>query len=154
MSVIILFGVVAQNANSQLPIRQGIINQVCAQLHAQHVNGPLCHTQIPQPPPKAPTVQNQHYNTNIGVPVTIFLSQGSTDPIPNDKLQFSVLGGPTSSTITTPGGTVEASFFFDNHIVAYVPNSNFVGQDSFQYQATDGEGVKSNIGTVTVTVSP
>ena len=37
--------------------------------------------------------------------------------------------------------------------VAYTPNTGFSGIDSFTYKATDGQGVDSNIATVTITVN-
>ena len=43
--------------------------------------------------------------------------------------------GPTSNTVT------------------YTPNTGFTGTDIFTYKTTDGQGVSSNIATVTITVN-
>src|SRR5205807_6707685 len=37
--------------------------------------------------------------------------------------------------------------------VTYTPNTAFSGTDRFTYKATDGQGVDSNIATVTITVN-
>ncbi|HET7149218.1 MAG TPA: Ig-like domain-containing protein [Candidatus Nitrosopolaris sp.] len=34
----------------------------------------------------------------------------------------------------------------------YTPNTGFIGTDSFQYQASDHNGTKSNVGTISITV--
>src|SRR5205823_5036942 len=94
------------------------------------------------PPPAAPTADNKTIQTNGGTPVTITLT--GTDPIPGDVLKFSVVGLPQHGTVTP--GTVSS-------IVFYTPNSGFTGIDSFTYKATDGQGVDSNIATVTITIS-
>jgi hypothetical protein len=66
------------------------------------------------------------------------------NPIPGDVLKFSIVGNPQHGTLTP--GTVSS-------IVFYTPNTGFIGTDSFTYKATDGQGVDSNIATVTITVS-
>src|SRR6266496_3374292 len=92
------------------------------------------------PPP--PTANNINIQTNAGTPVQITLT--GTDPIPGDVLKFSVVGNPQHGTVTS--GTVSSNVF-------YTPNTGFTGTDSFTYKATDGQGVSSNIATVTITVS-
>jgi hypothetical protein len=93
-------------------------------------------------PPPPPTADNKAISTNAGTPVTITLT--GTDPIPGDVLKFSVLALPQHGTITP--GTVPS-------IVFYTPNTEFSGTDSYTYKGTDGQGVDSNIATVTVTVN-
>jgi Domain of Unknown Function (DUF1080)/F5/8 type C domain/Bacterial Ig domain len=93
-------------------------------------------------PPPTPTADNKNIQTNSGTPVTITLS--GTDPIPGDVLKFSVLALPQHGTLTS--GTTPNS-------VAYTPNTGFSGTDSYTYKATDGQGVDSNIATVTITVN-
>jgi hypothetical protein len=89
-----------------------------------------------------PTAKDESIQTNSGTPVQITLT--GTDPIPGDVLKFSIVGNPQHGTVTP--GTVSS-------IVFYTPNTGFVGTDSFTYKATDGQGVDSNIATVTITVS-
>src|SRR6266702_4420844 len=90
-----------------------------------------------------PTAENKSINTTAGTPVTITLT--GTSPIPNDvNLKFSVLSMPQNGKLAT--GTT-------SNTVTYTPNPGFSGTDTFTYKATDGQGVSSNIATVTITVS-
>jgi len=94
------------------------------------------------PPPPPPTADNKTIQTNKGTPVQITLT--GTDPIPGDVLKFSVVGLPQNGSVNP--GTVSNNVF-------YTPNTGFIGTDSFTYKATDGQGVASNIATVTLIVS-
>ena len=60
-----------------------------------------------------------------------------------DVLKFSVVDNPQHGTLTNP----------TSNSVTYTPNTGFSGTDSFTYKATDGQGVNSNIATVTITVN-
>jgi hypothetical protein len=93
-------------------------------------------------PTPRPTVDNKNILTNSGTPVQITLT--GTDPIPGEVLKFSVAGNPQHGTITP--GTVSS-------IVFYTPNTGFSGTDRYTYKTTDGQGVDSNIATVTITVN-
>lgn len=88
-----------------------------------------------------PTANNEIIQINSGAPVQITFT--GTDPIPGDMLQFSVVTSPQHGTLTF--GTVSS-------VVFYTPNTGFTGTDSFTYKATDGQGVDSNIATVTLIV--
>jgi hypothetical protein len=92
-------------------------------------------------PPPPPTVDNKNIQTNSGTPVIITLT--GTDPIPGDVLKFSVLALPQHGTLTAP----------TSNTVTYTPNTGFSGTDSYAYKAADGQGVDSNIATVTITVN-
>jgi hypothetical protein len=89
-----------------------------------------------------PTANNENIQTNSGAPVQITLT--GTDPIAGDQLTFTVVTPPQHGTLTP--GTVSS-------IVFYTPDTGFSGTDSFTYKATDGQGVDSNIATVTITVN-
>ncbi|HET7149661.1 MAG TPA: Ig-like domain-containing protein, partial [Candidatus Nitrosopolaris sp.] len=88
-----------------------------------------------------PTADNKSVNTNLGTPVSIILT--GTDPIPGDTLKFSVVANPTHGTLTNP----------TSNSVTYTPTAGFSGTDTFTYKSTDGQGVSSNIATVTITVN-
>jgi hypothetical protein len=98
----------------------------------------------PPPPPSHPTADNKTIQTNAGTPVQITLT--GTDPISGDVLKFSVIGLPQHGIVTSLAGTLP-------NTVIYTPNTGFSGTDSFTYKATDGQGVDSNIATVTITVN-
>jgi hypothetical protein len=90
-----------------------------------------------------PTADNKSVNTNVGTPVSIILT--GTSPIPNDvNLKFSVLSMPQNGKLSTGASS---------NNVTYTPNPGFSGTDTFTYKSTDGQGVSSNIATVTITVN-
>ena len=90
-----------------------------------------------------PTADNKSVNTNVGTPVSIILT--GTSLIPNDvNLKFSVLSMPQNGKLST-GAT--------SNSVTYTPNTGFSGTDTFTYKATDGQGLSSNMATVTITVN-
>src|SRR6266568_319503 len=88
-----------------------------------------------------PTADSKSVSTSTGRPVLIALT--GTDPIPGDTLKFSVVAMPGHGTLTNP----------TSNTVTYTPNTGFSGTDSFTYKAIDGQGVSSNIATVTITVN-
>jgi F5/8 type C domain-containing protein/Big-like domain-containing protein len=95
------------------------------------------------PPPPPPTAKNLSVQTTSNANVTITLT--GTDPIPNDKLKFSVVDQP-----------INGMLFKDKipDTVIYQPdlNGQFIGHDVFTYRATDRLGVNSTIATVFITV--
>jgi hypothetical protein len=54
-----------------------------------------------------------------------------------------VVANPAHGTLTNP----------TSNTVTYTPTAGLSGPDSFTYKATDGQGVSSNIATVTITVN-
>jgi len=89
-----------------------------------------------------PTADNKSIQTNSGTSIQLTLT--GTDPIPGDALKFSVLALTQHGTLTS-GATSNG--------VDYTPNTGFSGTDSFTYKTTDGQGVDSNIATVSITVN-
>jgi hypothetical protein len=61
----------------------------------------------------------------------------------NDPLTAVLVAGPTHGTLSLAS----------NGAFSYVPAAGFSGQDTFTYQASDGDGV-SNVATVTIDVRP
>ena len=66
---------------------------------------------------------------------------GSIADIDNDNLTYSVIQEPSNG-----------SFSLNDNKVAYTPNANFNGNDSFTFKSNDGS-VDSNISTVTIVVN-
>jgi large repetitive protein len=102
----------------------------------------------------APTASSVSSTTTVNTPVRITVSGTDQDgdalgfypvPLSTTTSMGGKLSGPigysTTSTMTT------ASF-------TYTPPTNFVGTDSFNYQAIDRYDAKSNPATVTITVGP
>ena len=108
----------------------------------QGVSSNIAKVSITVNPPPPPTAYSKTIQTNAGTPVQITTT--GTDLIPGQLLKFSVVGLPQHGTLTNP----------TSNSVTYVPNAGFSGTDSFTYKATDGQGVSSNIATVSITVNP
>jgi hypothetical protein len=91
----------------------------------------------------SPVANNDSYSTNqntvlsVGVPGVL---ANDTDPH-NLPLTAVLVAGPVHGTIALNG---DGSF-------TYAPAANFLGTDSFSYQASDGQDI-STVATVTITV--
>lgn len=83
-----------------------------------------------------------HADTTLSVPINGVLAN-DTDPDPSHTplLQAIQVSAPSHGTLTLQS----------NGSFVYVPNAGFVGQDSFQYKAFDGQET-GNTATVTLTV--
>jgi uncharacterized protein (TIGR03437 family) len=88
-----------------------------------------------------PNCTAQTASTNEDTPVQIPLVSACTDPNSN-PLTYALVSQPASGTVTLTGTTA-----------TYTPNSNFNGNDSFTFKASDGS-LESSPTTVTVTVNP
>lgn len=87
----------------------------------------------------APVASNQSVTTPEDTPVDISLVATDSD---GDVLSYSLVTAPAHGTITISGS-----------VFRYTPNANYNGSDSFTFKANDGT-VDSNIGTVSITVTP
>ncbi len=93
-----------------------------------------------------PVAEDDQYQTEEDAPLIVNAEEGvlanDTDPDGGDL--FAVLvSGPTHGVLNS---TRTARF-------VYTPDANFVGQDVFMYQASDG-ALLSNVATVTIDVTP
>jgi len=91
-----------------------------------------------------PIANDQTVSTDEDTPVAITLTGSDPD---GDSLIFSILFDPTNGVLDSlvPINAAAAS-------VTYTPNANFVGNDSFTFEVSDGSLVDS--GTVNITVNP
>lgn len=87
---------------------------------------------VTQPPPVA---NNQSVTTAFGTALPITLTASG-----NGTITYSIVATPAHGTLT---GTAPN--------VTYTPSSNYVGADSFTFQASNGAA--SNVATVSITVS-
>src|SRR5207253_2806149 len=93
-------------------------------------------------PQNLPTADNLNIQTNAGDCKVISLTSHYPSTLPDVlKSSFLHVALPILATGTS------------SNTVTYTPNPRFSGTDSFTYKATDGQGVSSNIATVTITVS-
>jgi VCBS repeat-containing protein len=78
--------------------------------------------------------------TSEDVPVTVTMNGTDADGSP---LTYSIVSGPTNGSLGTVSG----------NSVAYTPNADYNGPDSFTYRVNDGTA-DSNVATVSITVNP
>jgi Bacterial cadherin-like domain/Bacterial Ig domain len=90
-----------------------------------------------------PVADNQSVTTDEDVPVTITLTGSDPD---GDSLTFSILSGPSHGSLgpLNPLSPTSAE-------VAYTPDLNYSGSDSFTFQVDDGNGGTAT-GVVSITV--
>jgi len=86
-------------------------------------------------------VTDASYKTAQNTPIDITLS--AKDPDPTAKVTISIVSQPTHGNIKSTGSLNRYS---------YTPNPGFSGIDSFQYSASDDKGIKSNVGTISISV--
>jgi len=86
-----------------------------------------------------PVAENLSVTTNQGTAVDITLAATDVD---NDPLTYSIVSGPSHGMLSGAAP-----------LVTYTPATNYVGRDSFTYNANDGE-LASNIAKVNITVFP
>lgn len=93
----------------------------------------------------APVAANDNANTIENTPVNIPVTDNDTDA--DDVVD------PRTIVVTLPSvhGTVSVS---PEGIVTYVPNTDYVGKDTFTYTIKDPDGVVSQPATVSVTIEP
>ncbi|MBX3015935.1 MAG: cadherin-like domain-containing protein [Caldilineaceae bacterium] len=93
----------------------------------------------------APVANNDSYTTNAELPLTMAVPGVLANDTDADSFAL------TAMLVSNPvNGTL---IFNANGGFSYLPNTGFVGTDSFTYQVSDGQAT-SNIATVTITVNP
>ena len=97
------------------------------------------------PPNTAPVANNDSYNTNQDVPLTVnapgVLNNDSDDNV-DDSLTADLQNPPANGSVTLNS---DGSF-------TYTPDTGFFGEDTFTYFANDGT-VNSNVATVAINTS-
>jgi hypothetical protein len=91
-----------------------------------------------------PQILDQTVSTNKNTAIDVALT--GTDP-DGDPLSFHTVTQPEFGSLgsITATGTNSAN-------VTYTPNSEYVGQDSFQFKVNDGIADSSNVGVVTISI--
>ena len=98
---------------------------------------------LPLPINNPPIAFDKILRTNSNTPVNITLDTSDND-IGDVIKSFNVISNPLHGQISN----------FNSYIgkLTYIPNNNFVGQDSFTFKATDSHGLES-INTALVTIN-
>jgi len=93
--------------------------------------------------PVPPVANNDTASTDAGLPVVINVQANDTSNQTIDPTSIAITTNPTQGTIVVnKDGTL-----------AYTPNNNFVGTDTFTYTVANNDGTTSDPATVTVTVN-
>jgi alpha-tubulin suppressor-like RCC1 family protein len=86
-----------------------------------------------------PVAQNQTVPVSAGIPQSITLA--ATDPW-GTPLTYSIATQPTNGSLGTPS----------SNVVVYTPNANYIGNDSFTFQAYNGANYSASAGTVALNI--
>ncbi len=101
-------------------------------------------TYIPGPTePVAPVANADAVSTDTNTAVTVNVLNNDTDANRDTLSVDQIINEPSNGQVTVNG----------NGTVTYTPDTDFLGNDSFTYTATDGV-LSSNAATVSITVAP
>jgi hypothetical protein len=111
--------------------------------------GPVCSTPPPNSPPTASAA-----TASTAEDTTVLVTLSATDPN-SSSLTFAVGAASHGSlgAIPTPTCTTGASGTSCTTTVAYSPEPNYNGADSFTFKANDGSA-DSNVATIAITIQP
>ena len=90
---------------------------------------------------QAPVALDQSTSVDKNNQLNITLVGNDAD---NDPIQFAIVSNPSDASLD--------NFDMAKGIVTYIPELNYVGNDSFAFKVTDDKAVESNIATVNVDV--
>ena len=90
-------------------------------------------------------------NENSQINIELIATGGSDNGEPLcGGLTYDVVSGPENGILSANG---MYNFGMGGCMKTYTPSSDFFGQDSFTFKATDGNGNESNVATVTINVN-
>ena len=90
---------------------------------------------------QAPTALDQSTSVDKNNQLNITLVGDDAD---NDPIQFAIVSDPSDASLD--------NFDMIKGTITYIPQTDYVGNDSFAFKATDDKGIESNIATVNVEV--
>ncbi|MGB7936225.1 MAG: Ig-like domain-containing protein [Nitrososphaeraceae archaeon] len=91
---------------------------------------------------KAPTAYDQSLSINANDIIDITLVGDDAD---NDTMQFAIVSNPSDATLD--------NFDLTKGTVTYIPQTDYVGNDTFAFKVIDDKGAESNTATVSVNVT-
>ncbi|MEA8592976.1 Ig-like domain-containing protein [Pseudomonas aeruginosa] len=103
-------------------------------------SAPATVTVVVRPVNDPPVVANRSLSTLEDTPATITLSASDID---SSSFTFEVVGQPANGSVSIVGSAL-----------TFTPARNWSGGTSITYRAKDDAGAWSNIGTISITVSP
>jgi hypothetical protein len=91
---------------------------------------------------KAPTAYDQSLSINTNDTIDITLVGDDAD---NDTIQFAIVSNPSDASLD--------NFDLTKGTVTYIPQTDYVGNDTFAFKVIDDKGAESNTATVSVNVT-
>ena len=91
---------------------------------------------------KAPTAYDQSLSINANDTIDITLVGDDAD---NDTIQFAIVSNPSDASLD--------NFDLTKGTVTYIPQTDYVGNDTFAFKVIDDKGAESNTATVSVDVT-
>src|ERR1041384_8767782 len=92
---------------------------------------------------QAPTALSQNVATDKNNQINITMTGKDDD---NDPIQFAIVSKPTDASLD--------NFDTTKGTLTFVPETDYVGNESFGFKVIDDKGMESNVATVNVKVSP
>src|ERR1041384_2499731 len=92
---------------------------------------------------QAPTALSQNVATDKNNQINITMTGKDDD---NDPIQFAIVSKPTDASLD--------NFDTTKGTLTFVPETDYVGNESFGFKVIDDKGMESNVATVSVKVSP
>ena len=101
-------------------------------------------------PTQNPKCQGAQVSTEMETPVAITI--GAYDPY-NVPFTFSIVDQPDNGSVTIEMASVDfGAGSLSSPVFSYTPNAGFAGVDTFNYTATNDNGVIGNTATITINI--
>jgi hypothetical protein len=121
---------------------QGTGNETNQEVVDNQTTSTNVQTNITEAANRAPTAYDQSLSTNVNDTIDITLVGDDAD---NDTIQFAIVSNPSDASLN--------NFDLAKGTVTYIPQTDYVGNDTFAFKVIDDKGAESNTATVSVNVT-
>jgi hypothetical protein len=121
---------------------QGTGNETNQEVLDNQTTSTNVQTNITEAANRAPTAYDQSLSTNVNDTIDITLVGDDAD---NDTIQFAIVSNPSDASLN--------NFDLAKGTVTYIPQTDYVGNDTFAFKVIDDKGAESNTATVSVNVT-
>ncbi|HET6716783.1 MAG TPA: Ig-like domain-containing protein [Nitrososphaeraceae archaeon] len=121
---------------------QGTANETNQEVIDNQTTSTNVQTNITEAANIAPTAYDQSLSTNVNDTIDITLVGDDAD---NDTIQFAIVSNPSDASLD--------NFDLTKGTVTYIPQTDYVGNDTFGFNVIDDKGAESNTATVSVNVT-
>jgi Bacterial Ig domain len=122
--------------------QQGVSNETNHEGADNQTTSTDVQTNIIEADNKAPTAYDQSLSINTNDTIDITLVGDDAD---NDTIQFAIVSNPSDASLDNIDLT--------KGTVTYIPQTDYVGNDTFAFKVIDDKGAESNTATVSVNVT-